>query len=164
MITATAAKLRVQANENHNHGGIQCKELAQQVARDIGALRHPERHGWLHDWQSCSIHKIIWEEVTIMRHRGIDASSMLRHTPTGDTEQDRSYREEARKHLQAMITKEIGNQENFDPHYRIRNKLARWKLPGTPRVQGDRFQRFLCQLKGKTTPRVQAAVLKTAWN
>ena len=55
-------------------------------------------------------------------------------------------------------------QEHFDPHYRIRKKLERWKLPGTPRVQGDRFQRFLYQLKSRATPRVQAAVLKLAWN
>ena len=64
----------------------------------------------------------------------------------------------------ALITKEIRGQEKFDPHYRIRKKLARWRLPGTPRVQGERFQRFLYQLKSKATPRVQAAVLKTAWN
>ena len=70
----------------------------------------------------------------------------------------------SRRCLQANITKAIIKKEGYDPHYRIRKKLDRWKLDGTPRAQVDRFQRYLGLLKNKVQPRVVAAILKTAWN
>ena len=110
---------------------------------DSAELHFPARHGVLHDWHNCATHKIIWDEVSTMRSKGISTAPLLRKPPTGDADQDRKRREEARRNLQAAITKDIGKKEQFHPHYRIRNKLARWHLPGTPRLQGEGFHRFL---------------------
>ena len=90
--------------------------------------------------QSCSIHRSLWEEVALMRTQGIEAKKVLRQTTIGPAEQGQRSQEEARKQLQATLTKEIQKKEAFDPHYRIRAKLARWKLPETPGDTGGPLQ------------------------
>ena len=87
-----------------------------------------------------------------MRHQGIDTRDMLEPHRTADNPDDDTAREDSRKRLQANITKTLDKKENYDPHYRIRKKLARWKLNGTPRAQADRFQRYLGLIRGRVPP------------
>ena len=81
--------------------------MAESVARDICELRFPARHGWLHEWQGCSVHKIIWEEVILMRHQGIDSETLLEPRTVTDGPGGNTARDKSRKCLQANITKAI---------------------------------------------------------
>ena len=164
-VTARAAKLRVHANENRRQGGgLDCDGLFEQTAKDIRDLHFPTRLHWLTDWHSRAVHTIIWEEVERARQDGIEAPLLLNKGVTGRTEADKRKRRENRRQLQAAITKAIKANDRYHPIMRVRAKLSRWKLGKTARVLGERFLRFMQHLKAGTTPRVQAAVLKTAWN
>ena len=70
----------------------------------------------------------------------------------------------ARKQLQRHIQKRLEDSEALHPHYRIRRKLARWRLPGLPRIVAERFERHLQAIRSRVPPRVSAAVFGTAWN
>ena len=50
------------------------------------------------------------------------------------------------------------------PQERLRHKLQRWRLPGTPRAVTDRVLKRLRALEALVPPRVHAAVLSTLWN
>ena len=70
----------------------------------------------------------------------------------------------ARKQLQRHIQSRLEDADFLHPHYRIRRKLARWRLPGLPRIVAERFERHLQTIRSRVPPRVCAAVFGTAWN
>ena len=162
--TARAAKLRVHANENRRHGGLDCAGLYEQVAQHIRDLHFPDRLYWLTEWHKRAVHTIVWEEVKRARQEGIEARHLILKGASGNTEADKKRRRENRRQLQAAVTKLIKAKDRYQPLTRARAKLTRWKLDRPERIIGERFLRFMQHLKAGTTPRVQAAVMKTAWN
>ena len=163
-ITARAAKLRVNANENRRHGGLDCAGLHEQVAQHIRDLHFPARLYWLTNWHNRAVHTVIWEEVKRARQEGIETRTLILKGAPGNTVDDKKKRSENRRQLQAAVTKMLKAKDRYQPLTRARAKLTRWKLDRPERVIGDRFLRFMQHLKAGTTPRVQAAVMKTAWN
>ena len=163
-LTARAAKLRVHANENRQHGGLKCDELYERTLHDIRELHFPSRLPWLWDWQEKAVHSVIWKEVLKLREEGIEATPLLRKGATGCTAADKKRRRENRRHLQAAISKAIMAKDHYHPQSQVRKKLRRWKLGRNENMVGDRFLRFMEHLRQGATPRVQAAVLKTACN
>ena len=163
-LTARAAKLRVHTNENRRHGGLRCGELYTRTQRDIRELHFPGRLPWLWDWHEQAVHSIIWKEVLRLREDGIEARPLIRKGTTGASAADKKRRRENRKHIQAAISKAIQAKDRYHPQYQIRKKLRRWNLGNNENMLGTRFLRFLGHLKKGATPRVQAAVLKTACN
>ena len=69
-----------------------------------------------------------------------------------------------RRGLQRWMTSALEQARPGDAEERMRAKLARWHLPGFPRLVAGRVLGRLRDLAGRVPPRVQAAVLGSLFN
>ena len=69
-----------------------------------------------------------------------------------------------RQELADSVSQGLERSEAPHPHFRVRQKLERWRLLQPPRIIADRFLRSMPTLSHLVPPRVIAAVFSTAWN
>ena len=72
--------------------------------------------------------------------------------------------EEVARTIQRRVGEAIRRHRTPDMSFRIRDKLARWQLPGRPRALADAYTRQVNHCRRSVPPRVRAAMWNTAWN
>ena len=166
-MVAAAAKLRVTTVENRSEGGLGLREMTRHTEQIGRELHFPGRLGWWEAWRQVSISSLLKDNQEHMEGRGINGRDILASLRG---ECDRGHPDpvladkRARSQLQRTIRKKLEDAEAHPPHFRIRRKLARWRLPGRPRIVAERFERHLQAIRASVPPRVSAAVFGTAWN
>ena len=122
---ARASQPRAHHRENAAHGGLKLEDKARQLR--AAAAASDGNVGLWAQWRATAIPVVLLETVSALANKGITTELVQREAERHGA----SFQGAARSLIKAA--------EKRPPHFRIRHKLERWRLPRPPRVVADRF-------------------------
>ena len=141
--TAKAAKLRPLSDLGKKRIMKMDKELQEaqcnHMARPFGRWHH---QSFVH--------------ILCSNERNLKAHSMTTRTVRRQEDTSFSFQKTARE--------QIDKRQKFDAKNRVRQKIARWSIPGPPAIVATRCVRMLKELRKDLSPAVIAGFFRASWN
>ena len=160
-----ASQIRVATCEAESQGGLRATTRAAELDQLQSASTFTDRIALWGEWYAGSHVRVLRQAVLEFRSAGFSRTGIINDLAGSDV---RPYSDKVRLRIKRGFQKQVGacllKQMRVDPLERVRRKLARWELPGTPRIQSERVLRRLRKLNSLAPPRVAAAVFGTIWN
>jgi hypothetical protein len=162
---ARLAQVRMMFFEDSANGGLRLRHRQAELADAKARCSQWSRLVTWADWYDHAVASRVMGNHNFLLKRGVLSENIIsKLCPLSLRLVGKEEIAPLRRKLAVSVNKGLARTELPHPHYRVREKLERWKLPGTPRVVADRFLRHIAQLGHLVPPRVIAAVFSTAWN
>jgi len=163
-----SARCRMLHFENLARGGlrIEAKLDAINTAMRNSTLSFGRQQLWT-TWYQHGILQEMFGSLAQVSSAGLSVSQ-LKEKAAGPKDEEGtppgSRNKRMKKNFQRTVRTELDKQFQLNPVSRMRFKLERWGLAGFPGPTAERFIKALAALKEWLPPRINAAVLRTAWN
>ena len=153
-----ASQKRVMDYENDRNGGLQIDSKWEELQRWCGNTAHLDRLLLWNRWFNEGPIATLRSNNTILEQQGLTCEAVTKYI--GNHRAPGAIRIQYQRSLSRLLAE----RHDHNPYWRIRSKLDRWQLPGSPGPTVTRVSRALERLKELTAPRVRAAVWRTLFN
>ena len=159
---ATAAKIRVALYEAEAAGGLRVRSRAAdfRTMRAQNPLDHWDE--WLDEAPILILEEALNTFTATCRITPTQISSEIRVPRGTETQEDADKRTKA--NIQKTATERINRMGRPLAEDRMRERLERWHLPGLPLRTARASLRRFRRLRDLGPPRLNAAMLSSAWN